>query len=73
MEKWLVKKFKKKIYTLGPLIHNNDVVNDLEKKGIYSLKMDGIDNLKEDDVVVIRSHGISENIFNILKKLVKIN
>ncbi|MFL0196394.1 bifunctional 4-hydroxy-3-methylbut-2-enyl diphosphate reductase/30S ribosomal protein S1 [Clostridium sp. WILCCON 0269] len=61
------KKFKKKIYTLGPLIHNNDVVNDLEKKGIYSLKMDGIDNLKEDDVVVIRSHGISENIFNILK------
>lgn len=29
-------KFKKKIYTLGPLIHNSDVVNNLKKK-VYIL------------------------------------
>ena len=30
------KQYSKKIYTLGPLIHNNDVVKFLEENNIYS-------------------------------------
>lgn len=61
------KKFNKKIYTLGPLIHNSDVVNKLKEKGIYPIEIDNIDNLREDDVVIIRSHGVPEKIFFTLK------
>ncbi|MEY8000002.1 bifunctional 4-hydroxy-3-methylbut-2-enyl diphosphate reductase/30S ribosomal protein S1 [Clostridium sp. Mt-5] len=60
------KKFKKSIYTLGPLIHNNNVVKKLEGKGIFSIEMDDINNLKEGDVIIIRSHGVPEYIFTLL-------
>ncbi|HZJ56754.1 MAG TPA: 4-hydroxy-3-methylbut-2-enyl diphosphate reductase [Clostridia bacterium] len=46
-------------YTLGPLIHNNDVVDSLRKEGIYPLSFDEIDKLVEDDTIVIRSHGVT--------------
>ena len=29
---------KKKIYTFGPIIHNEEVVRDLEKKGVQVLE-----------------------------------
>ena len=60
-------KFKKKIYTLGPLIHNNDIVNSLKEKGIYPIELDDIYSLEEGDVVVIRSHGVAKDILNLLK------
>jgi len=56
-----------KIYTLGPLIHNNDVVKFLEENNIFSIELDNIDNLNKDDVIVIRSHGVSEAVFNRLE------
>lgn len=62
------KKHNKEIYTLGPLIHNNDVVKFLEKNNIYSVELQEIDKLHENDVIVIRSHGVSEEVFNILKE-----
>lgn len=55
-------KYNKKIYTLGPLIHNKDVVKDLESKNILAIDLNDIDTLKENDVVVIRSHGVKENV-----------
>ncbi|MHC1721185.1 MAG: bifunctional 4-hydroxy-3-methylbut-2-enyl diphosphate reductase/30S ribosomal protein S1 [Clostridiaceae bacterium] len=48
----------KKIYTLGPLIHNTDVVNYLKEKDIYPIELDDIERLSAGDVVIIRSHGI---------------
>ncbi len=46
------------IYTYGPLIHNRQVVELLEKKGIKSIgSIDELDEVKE-GVVVIRAHGI---------------
>ena len=33
------KQYNKKIYTLGPLIHNNDVVNYLKENNIHPEKM----------------------------------
>ncbi|MGL4989973.1 MAG: 4-hydroxy-3-methylbut-2-enyl diphosphate reductase [Sarcina sp.] len=58
----------KGIYTLGPLIHNKDVVNDLEKKNIKSINLDNIEFLNKDDVVVIRSHGVKEDVLSTLEK-----
>lgn len=60
-----------RIYTLGPLIHNNDVVKFLEENNIFSVELDDIDKLNEGDIVVIRSHGVSEEVLSILsdKKL----
>lgn len=60
------KEFNKKIYTLGPLIHNNDVVQYLESNNIFSVNLEEIDKLNEGDVVVIRSHGVSKDV---IKKL----
>lgn len=60
-------KYNKRIYTLGPLIHNSDVVNHLKENEIYPIKIEDIDDLTEGDVVIIRSHGVPKNIFHILK------
>lgn len=60
-----VKKNKNKVWTLGPLIHNPQEVQRLEKKGIVP-----IDDLKEigDDIVIIRSHGISPEVWKEIEK-----
>lgn len=69
------KEFNKKIYTLGPLIHNGDVVSMLENNNIYSITLDEINNLLEGDIILIRSHGVSKKVMELLesKKLKVIN
>lgn len=62
------KEYDKKIYTLGPLIHNNDVVKYLESHNIFAVELEDIDNLNENDVIVIRSHGVSKKIFDLLNE-----
>lgn len=47
----------KKIYTYGPIIHNEEVVKDLEQKGVTVLEEDQLDDLNE-GTVIIRSHGV---------------
>lgn len=61
-------KHNKKIYTLGPLIHNNDVVKYLESNNIFSIEFGDITELSKGDVIVIRSHGVSEAIIDALEK-----
>ncbi|MBK5240519.1 MAG: 4-hydroxy-3-methylbut-2-enyl diphosphate reductase [Clostridium sp.] len=61
-------KYNCKIYTLGPLIHNNDVVNYLKEKSIFPIEIHNISSLKENDIIIIRSHGVSEETLNILKE-----
>jgi len=45
-----------RIYTLGPIIHNPQLVKKLEEKGVNVKK--SVEDVESDDVVVIRSHGI---------------
>lgn len=53
----LSKQRTKKIYTLGPLIHNRQVIETLKEKNIDSI--DSPDEIKNKDcIVVIRAHGI---------------
>ncbi|MGL5379717.1 bifunctional 4-hydroxy-3-methylbut-2-enyl diphosphate reductase/30S ribosomal protein S1 [Clostridium sp.] len=60
------KQYNRKIYTLGPLIHNNDVVNYLEDNEIYAVDFNNIDSLNENDVIVVRSHGVSKHVIDTL-------
>jgi (E)-4-hydroxy-3-methyl-but-2-enyl pyrophosphate reductase len=55
------------IYTLGPLIHNNDVVDFLKEKMIFPVEIQNISSLKENDTIIIRSHGVSEETLSLLK------
>ena len=47
------------IYTYGPIIHNEEVVKDLEKKGVQVMVGEEAISEKEKGVVIIRSHGMS--------------
>lgn len=55
------------IYTLGPIIHNEEVVSDLEKKGVAVICEKDLGSLKG-GTVVIRSHGVGRKIYNTIKK-----
>lgn len=50
----------KKVYTLGPIIHNEKVVEELEKKGVSVVS--GLEEAAEikSGYIVIRSHGIDK-------------
>ncbi len=54
----------KPIYTLGPIIHNKDVVDELKNKGIQVAENSDIKN----SVVILRSHGVEKNVFEKLEK-----
>jgi len=57
---------KNNIYTLGSIIHNPKVVENYKEKGVYPL--DDINELKPGDNVIIRSHGISPEVMDALKR-----
>lgn len=48
------------VCTLGPIIHNPQVVADLESKGVNII--DNINDAQSDKKVVIRTHGVEQNI-----------
>lgn len=46
------------IYTYGPIIHNEEVVKDLEAKGVCVIGAEELDGLAKGKIIV-RSHGVS--------------
>ena len=63
-----IDKNNEKIYTFGPIIHNEQVVNDIENKGVKVINT--IDELKEvkEGIVIIRSHGVEESVYTLLEQ-----
>ncbi|WP_026883031.1 bifunctional 4-hydroxy-3-methylbut-2-enyl diphosphate reductase/30S ribosomal protein S1 [Clostridium akagii] len=57
-----------KIYTLGQLIHNNDVVKYLENKDIYTVDIENIGLLSSNDTIIIRSHGVTPEVIKVLNE-----
>ncbi len=58
----------KKIYTLGPIIHNEEVVKDLEKRGVIVLNSEEeLKNLTE-GTVIIRSHGVEKRVYELIEQ-----
>jgi 4-hydroxy-3-methylbut-2-enyl diphosphate reductase len=62
----LVKNKKKNIYTLGPVIHNRQVVEELREIGVKSV--DDINQVENDSIIVIRAHGVTPFVYEELKK-----
>ena len=62
-------KAKGPIYTFGPIIHNEEVVKDLEEKGVMVLEDEAALRFlpKGQGTVIIRSHGVSRHIYDILE------
>ncbi len=57
-----------RIYTYGEIIHNELVVEDLEKKGVTVLNSVEELNEIEEGTVIIRSHGVSKDIYELLEE-----
>ncbi|MBR0136511.1 MAG: bifunctional 4-hydroxy-3-methylbut-2-enyl diphosphate reductase/30S ribosomal protein S1 [Clostridia bacterium] len=51
---------KGRVYTLGELIHNREVVGELSQKGV--IPIESVDELPQGGTLIIRSHGVSPRI-----------
>ncbi len=47
-------------YTLGPLIHNPEVVSELEEQGVHVVE--SVDDIPQ-GIVIIRSHGVTAEVY----------
>lgn len=54
-----------RVATLGPIIHNQDVVNDMKSRGARIIE--SVDELESDETVVIRSHGVGSRVYEQIK------
>ncbi len=52
------------VVTLGPIIHNADVVEDLRSKGAVPIELDEV---QKGQTVIIRSHGVGLDVYEKLK------
>ena len=57
-----------KIFTYGPIIHNEEVIKDLRNHGVEVLNDEEELKTADADVVVIRSHGVAKYIYDILEE-----
>ena len=57
------------IYTFGPIIHNEEVVADLEKKGVQVVSSASELIGKPKGTVIIRSHGVEKKIYEEIRGL----
>ena len=55
------------IYTLCPISHNEEVVRDLEEKGVKVLNSENEILTLTEGTVIIRSHGVGKHIYDMLK------
>ncbi len=63
-----IKTSESPVYTFGPIIHNEEVVEDLEKKGVHAVS--DLNELKQlpKGIMVIRSHGISREVYRQIER-----
>lgn len=62
----LIENGEQGIYTLGHIIHNEHVVQDLEMQGVYAISDIEELNEKHPQKLVIRSHGVSKSVYDTL-------
>ena len=56
------------IYTFGAIIHNKEVVDDLQKKGVKVIEsVEELDDLPK-GTVIIRSHGVGKSVYEGIEK-----
>ena len=50
-----------KVYCLGEVVHNKDVVSDFENKGV--IFVDSLDSVPDESIVAFRAHGVVKSIY----------
>jgi (E)-4-hydroxy-3-methyl-but-2-enyl pyrophosphate reductase len=56
----------KKVFSIGPVVHNNQVIEMLEKKGLVTVS--SLDEIPDDGLLIIRSHGAPLEVIEGAKK-----
>lgn len=59
---------KSGVYTYGSIIHNEEVVGDLEKRGVSVLNSEEELKALSEGTVIIRSHGVPRRIYEVLRE-----
>ena len=54
-----------KIYSLGPVIHNKNVIEELAQHGVDVV--DNIESIPDETNVLIRAHGVAKNVITRLE------
>ncbi len=57
---------KSKYYTLGPIIHNQHVVDEFAQKGIAPIE--NLDYIKSGEKLIIRTHGVGKDVYDKLSE-----
>ena len=57
---------KSKVYSLGPVIHNSEVIKQLQRKNLCIIN--SLDNLEGSSTLILPSHGSPRNILDTAKK-----
>lgn len=55
-----------RVFTLGPLIHNNQAVEELRRNGVEVIE--DFESLPEDGVVLLRTHGVERSVREELRR-----
>lgn len=58
----------RKVYSLGPLIHNESALKALEEKGLCTVLEENLESIPEDSIVIIRAHGVAPSVVEKLDK-----
>lgn len=59
----------RRLYTYGPIIHNEEVIKKLEDSGVYMLEsLDKLEEIPEGSAVIIRSHGVPKADYDRIEK-----
>ena len=57
----------RKVCTLGPIIHNMEMVSELEERGCKAV--DNVSDCPKDTTIVIRSHGVAMSVMDEIQSL----
>ena len=63
-----IEKADRPVYTFGPIIHNEQVVEDLAQKGVRVIDTEEKLEAVRDAIVIIRSHGVGKHIYDLLER-----
>ncbi len=56
------------VYTYGPVIHNEEVIKDLEARGVKVLDSEDDILSAPRGIVIIRAHGVNEGVYEVIRQ-----
>ena len=67
-EKALCENKGKKVYSLGPLIHNESALAELEQRGLCTVEEENLEQIPDGSTVIIRAHGVAPRVTEALEQ-----